>query len=90
KVLVGGSELSDLEVKTFNSIWKSPAPSKIIAFSWQLLHDRVSTKQNLFLRGVIHHANEVNCGWCLDSSESAIHLFLHCRVAMEVWYEIFK
>jgi hypothetical protein len=27
----------------FNDIWKCPAPSKVCAFAWQLLHDRIPT-----------------------------------------------
>ncbi|KAK2418827.1 hypothetical protein QL285_040988 [Trifolium repens] len=29
------------EVRVFETIWTSPAPSKIIAFSWQLLYDHL-------------------------------------------------
>ncbi|CAJ2631518.1 unnamed protein product [Trifolium pratense] len=75
----------------FGKIWESPAPSKVIAFSWQLLYDRVPTKVNLLLRGVIHHGGgEGNCVWCVDFRESSSHLFLRCKMALEVWYAIFK
>ncbi|CAJ2636054.1 unnamed protein product [Trifolium pratense] len=31
-----------------------------------------------------------NCVWCEGLPESSSHLFLHCKVAHLVWYEIFK
>ncbi|CAJ2663797.1 unnamed protein product [Trifolium pratense] len=88
--LVPGPILTPWELKIFESIWESPAPSKVISFSWQLLLDRVPTKENLLLRGIIQQPLEGNCVWCDTLSESASHLFLHCRVAHVVWYEIFK
>jgi hypothetical protein len=90
KELVPGPSLSPFEVTIFNNIWDSPAPSKVIAFSWQLLYDRVPTKVNLSLRGILPHNSGDNCSWCGNMRESSSHLFLHCRVAMVVWYEIFK
>jgi hypothetical protein len=82
--------LPSFEAKILNDIWASPTPSKVIAFSWQLLHDRVPTKVNLRLRGVLPHTSGDNCVWCCASRESATHLFLHCKMAIEVWYGIFK
>lgn len=45
--------LSDQEVWILNKVQKSFPPSKVVAFSWQLLLDRVPTWSNLFSRGVI-------------------------------------
>jgi hypothetical protein len=88
--IVPGPNLATFEAKIFGEIWDSPAPPKVIAFSWQLLYDRVPTKENLLLRGVIPHSSGDSCIWCGDVRESSSHLFLHCRVAMLVWYEVFK
>jgi hypothetical protein len=55
KEIVEGSNLNLLEKKIFHNIWNSPTPSKVVAFSWQLLYDRVPTKENLLLRGVLQH-----------------------------------
>ncbi|KAK2426554.1 hypothetical protein QL285_025213 [Trifolium repens] len=43
--------MSDLKALVFRDLWSSPAPSKIIAFSWQLLYDRLPSKRNLLRRG---------------------------------------
>ncbi|CAJ2669139.1 unnamed protein product [Trifolium pratense] len=88
--IVPGPWISPLESKIFSDIWNSPAPSKVIAFSWQLLHDRVPTKDNLLLRGIIQNILGGNCVWCNVSPESSSHLFLRCKVAHSVWYAIFK
>ncbi|GAU41463.1 hypothetical protein TSUD_237130 [Trifolium subterraneum] len=55
--IVECTNLITFESKIFNNIWKSPAPSKVVMFSWQLLYDRVPTKHNLLLRGLFN--NEV-------------------------------
>jgi hypothetical protein len=69
------SNLSDLELKVF---------------SWQLLLNRLPTKDNLLFRGVLPQASNGSCVWCDYSPESANHLFLFCKAAHVVWYEIFK
>jgi hypothetical protein len=90
KKIVPGPILAPFEEKIFGDIWDSPAPSKVIAFSWQLLYDRVPTKENILLKGVIPQSSGDSCNWCCDVRETSSHLFLHCKVAMVVWYEIFK
>jgi hypothetical protein len=90
KELVPGHNLSPFETSIFKSIWDSPAPSKVITFSWQLLYDRVPTKVNLVLRGILPPNSGENCIWCGIARESSSHLFLHCKMIMAVWYEIFK
>jgi mannosylglycoprotein endo-beta-mannosidase len=85
------SNLSDFELSIFSTIWESPAPSKVVAFSWKLLHDRIPTKDNLSSRGLLHHSQDGgNCVWCDHVSETANHLFLFCNMSHAVWYEIFK
>jgi hypothetical protein len=78
------------ERKIFSKIWESPAPSKIVVFSWQLFHNRLPTKDNLFRHGVLDHKVGGNCVWCDSSPGSAKHLFAHCWFGHRVWYEIFK
>ncbi|MCI39333.1 F-box family protein, partial [Trifolium medium] len=71
----------------FEKIWLSPAPSKIIVFSWQLLYDRLPSKTNLYRRGVVHDSGNQDCVWCVAKPESGIHLLLHCDFAQIVWRE---
>ncbi|MCH99933.1 putative ribonuclease H protein, partial [Trifolium medium] len=82
-----GNQPNQLQQFVFNNIWKSAAPSKVIAFSWQLMLDRIPTKQNLALRGV-QTGNDMMCMFCNMKVETSVHLFLHCDFAAKIWYKI--
>lgn len=73
----------------FDSIWKSPAPSKVVAFSWKLLHDRIPSKVNLAYRHVLPPEASLNCDLCVGMAESTNHLFIHCAFSSEVWQGLF-
>jgi hypothetical protein len=73
----------------FSKVWKCVAPSKVCAFSWQLLLNRVQTKDNLWRRRMIGE-HERGCVHCGMESESAVHLFLHCAIARKIWYALMK
>lgn len=65
-------------------LWKSWAPSKVIVFSWQLLQNRIPSRQNLLRRRVITDINNTFCVLCGNSIESVDHLFLTCGVSSTV------
>lgn len=71
------------ELYAHRNQWKNWAPSKVCAFSWQLLLDRLPTKFNL-------HRREMTpkCVLCGNSSEKVLHLFLHCDFVSAIWYEV--
>jgi hypothetical protein len=83
-------ELADERVMVFRKIWDSPAPSKVIAFSSQLLYDRIPTRKNLEVRGLTMTDKPWECVGCVGKVETSLHLFLHCPSAMLVWNEIFR
>ncbi|MCH80988.1 F-box family protein [Trifolium medium] len=76
---------NQLQHLVFNNI--SAAPSKVIAFSWQMLLDRIPTMDNLTLRGLPGGSN-INCSFCNAGAETTVHLFLHCGTTANIWYEI--
>ncbi|GAU41404.1 hypothetical protein TSUD_244890 [Trifolium subterraneum] len=76
--LVREDVLSCLKAK---QICHSLPPSKVVSFSWQLLHDRTPTRTKLSRRSVTLAMDNPNCAWCPGSLESAIHLLLHCDFA---------
>lgn len=78
------------EKGVFKSLWKSPAPSKMIAFSWKILLNHIPTKDNLSLRNILSPEVSRSCLLCDEREESAIHLFLHCKVASGVWLEVIR
>ncbi|GAU30313.1 hypothetical protein TSUD_211700 [Trifolium subterraneum] len=69
-------------------VWKSWAPSKVIVFSWQLLQDRVPTRQNLLRHHVLREASLSLCALCGDFVESINHLFITCDCISIFWYNL--
>ncbi|CAJ2638160.1 unnamed protein product [Trifolium pratense] len=76
-----------VEQFAFNNIWKCGSPSKVCAFSWQLLLNRIPSKDNLRKRRMLQEHQQV-CGLCNLKVETVLHLFLHCEIAAKVWYAI--
>jgi hypothetical protein len=86
----GEVDLVGMVNPVFARIWSSLAPSKLIAFSWQLLHNRIPTKDNLASRGILRGDVPGSCVVCSGSLESATHLFIHCDFAFSIWLGIFR
>jgi hypothetical protein len=82
-----GGNTSQQQQFIFSNLWKGAAPSKVLAFSWQLMLDRIPTKDNLRVRGVPCD-NGMMCPLCSNYEETACHLFLCCEIAARIWYEI--
>jgi hypothetical protein len=82
-------QLSSLLSFAFKFVWKCGVPSKVSAFAWQLLLDRLPTRDNLRRRRVVSAEGSIS-PFCLVEVESATHLFLHCRIAADIWYEIMR
>jgi len=78
------------EKRIFEQLWKSPAPSKVVAFSWKMLLDRIPTRINLSRRNALPPEVPLRCVMCEMEPESSTHLFLHCRVAQGVWMELLR
>jgi hypothetical protein len=87
--LVEGVWSGEEEV-VFRNFWKSKAPSKVLAFSWNLLLDRIPTKVNLARRHLLAVEDSKRCVFCGLEDEMAVHLFLHCRVISRVWLEVMR
>jgi hypothetical protein len=82
------SDFSDFQKLVFQSIWRSAAPLKVTAFSWQALHDRIPTRRNLHRRGVIVDLAATGCIFCGAVPGTAAHIFLHCSLDAQVWYKV--
>jgi len=80
-------DTSTLEEGVFSLLWKSPAPSKVVAFSWSLLLDLIPTRVNLAIRNILQPDSSLLCVLCENRVESATHLFLHCEVSSFIWRE---
>jgi hypothetical protein len=86
-MLLPRSNFTSLESVSFTYIWKHVVPSKVSALAWQLLLDRLPTKENLCRRGILQQDVSA-CGLCGGSVESSRHLFLHCNFSAAVWYDL--
>ncbi|GLU18032.1 hypothetical protein SLE2022_343540 [Rubroshorea leprosula] len=69
----------------FKRVWNPSLPTKVSAFNWQLVLDRIPTKMNLLKRGVIKDMEESKCVVCEEHEEDAAHLFLRCRMTQWLW-----
>ncbi|GKV30135.1 hypothetical protein SLEP1_g38990 [Rubroshorea leprosula] len=74
-----------VETKFFKRVWNPILPSKIAAFNWKVMMDRIPTKLNLFKRGVIKDMEDGKCTLCEVEDEDINHLFLNCNVARWLW-----
>ncbi|MCH83728.1 putative non-LTR retroelement reverse transcriptase, partial [Trifolium medium] len=83
-------EVEPWHASIFNAIWKSPAPSKVSGFVWQLLHSRVPTRNNLVTRRILDVGGDSSYALCGEEMETELHLFLYCEIALLVWMEIFS
>lgn len=70
------------EKEVFHNLWKNLAPSKVVAFAWKVLLNRVPTKDNLALRNVLPPEESTLCPMCNGAEESAIHLFLALSIGL--------
>jgi hypothetical protein len=76
------------EKGVFSNLWKSPVPSKVVAFAWRALVNRIPTKLNLVLRNALGPDELSMCTLCNRMEESTTHLFLHCDMASLVWSKL--
>lgn len=76
--------------KEFELVWNKLVPSKAAAMAWRLLWNRLPTKSNLVRRRIIQASDEAKCSFCGEHEESAVHLFLDCKVATKVWSDCYS
>jgi len=77
-------------MRVFHQLWKSPAPSKVVALSWKMLLDRVPTRANLSRCNALPPDISLRCVLCDREMETTNHLFMHCEVARGVWLELLR
>ncbi|CAJ2667239.1 unnamed protein product [Trifolium pratense] len=65
-------------------IWHPQIPLKVSIFAWRLLRDRLPTKTNLVIRGIISSSAQECIAGC-GEAESAHHLFISCSFFGSLW-----
>ncbi|XP_057415175.1 uncharacterized protein LOC130710037 [Lotus japonicus] len=81
--LQGSNSLAPDQV--FSAVWKSLAPSKVKAFAWRILLDRIASKENLLKRRVLVVHDQATCSFCSAHLESCWHLLFSCPVSNHLW-----
>ncbi|KAL0439021.1 UNVERIFIED_CONTAM: hypothetical protein Slati_2385100 [Sesamum latifolium] len=67
---------------SWNFIWRSKAPPKVVMYAWCCASNAPPTTNNLRRRGVL--VND-GCGDCLFENDDALHVVLSCSFARLVW-----
>ncbi|CBI20045.3 unnamed protein product, partial [Vitis vinifera] len=71
-------------------LWKSKAPSKLKAFSWLVLHEKVNINNMLQLRRSYNSLCPHWCILCMRSGELIDHLFLCLFIKIESLTQAFQ
>jgi hypothetical protein len=90
KLLSTGITVSQAEAEAFRLIWMSKGLTKVTAFVWQFLLNKIPTRYNLQRRGMTLPVQSRGCVLCDSEVENSVHLFLHSFFAEMVWYDVFK
>ena len=88
EVVLEDDRLSVEEEGVFVKLWKSLASSKVVAFSWMAIIDRIPTRANLAFRHVLALVEPCRCILCGHGEETTSHVFLHCDVASLIWRKL--
>lgn len=74
--------------QALSDVWRSLAPSKVKAFAWRVLLDRIASKENLIKRKVLDDQGQAQCSLCNGHLESTWHLLFSCPVSTHLWQRV--
>lgn len=89
ELALGDQLSSNNQLGVFKLLWECKAPTKIGAFAWRVLLNRIPTKQNLAKRGVQVSFEDQRYVLCGGQTETEEHLFLYCPLVTAVWCSIY-
>lgn len=70
-----------------NLIWHTQVSLKMPILAWRLLHDRLPTKINLHICGIVYDM-DISCMSRCGHDETTNHLFLHCDIFGSIWHQV--
>ncbi|GLT56346.1 hypothetical protein SLA2020_293910 [Shorea laevis] len=76
-----------LDKRWLKVIWCKYVPSKMSIFGWRLFLNKLPTKENLYLRGVLVEG-AVGCEFCNEGVEQLQHVFCECKEVWLVWMKV--
>ena len=68
--------------------WNRDVPLKVNINTWRVMNGRMATRSNLDRRGM--DLDSVRCPLCDNGIETEEHIFLHCKIAKDLWSDVFK
>ena len=78
------SSSGDLVDRTLvGDVWQKQIPSKVSILVWRLFRNRIPSKVSIRVISLFDTACSAGC----ELPESALHLFILCNVAGELWYQ---
>ena len=72
------------------TVWEAKVPTKVKILGWLVAHKRVNTCDLIQRRRPNCYLSPSWCILCKRNEENADHLFVHCPVALKLWYYLFK
>ena len=69
----------------WKKVWNLDCIPKVNCFIWLLMHNKLLMENNITKRGI---EGPSRCALCNVDLEIATHLFLHCKVAIQIWKAI--
>ncbi|XP_058764151.1 uncharacterized protein LOC131637569 [Vicia villosa] len=75
---------------TLNHLWKAKVPSKLHFFGWRVIHNKMSTKDQLKKMGILVNSNDFSNVLCLSEEESLPHLMGLCPITSTIWRKVYE
>ncbi|KAK2357157.1 hypothetical protein QL285_094457 [Trifolium repens] len=82
--------LDDNLLNAIKKLWRTDVPSKVHAFGWRLLLNRLPTRASLNRRCIFPNAHYLPCVFCFQNVEDNAHLSFFRRFSKVVWDEVYK
>ncbi|GKV32072.1 hypothetical protein SLEP1_g40703 [Rubroshorea leprosula] len=75
---------------TTKSAYKALSDGNGVEQARRLLQNKIPTRSNLFKRGILKNLEECKCIFCGVENEDSNHLFIHCKIASDLWRDCYK
>lgn len=82
------SEQNPCSDSLYKNVWNKYVPSKVTAFSWRAVRNRLPTLDNLVSRGVLQGNTNSLCSGCHLAMETVSHLFFVCKLYSNMWIQL--
>ena len=71
-------------------VGKLKMPKKVAFLFWRAMRNRLPTKDNLRMHGIIVEESEAVCPFCHQQCETLNHISITCEVVHKLWMECYR